>query len=55
MTELLILSPYRLLFSQMQTHDQTEQETFSFDKAIVNLQTKLHEVQMEKDVLSELR
>uniref|UniRef100_A0A8D3EBE4 Coiled-coil domain-containing protein 158-like n=1 Tax=Scophthalmus maximus TaxID=52904 RepID=A0A8D3EBE4_SCOMX len=41
--------------NQMQTHDQTEQETFSFDKAIVNLQTKLHEVQMEKDVLSELR
>nr|XP_019954864.1 PREDICTED: coiled-coil domain-containing protein 158 isoform X2 [Paralichthys olivaceus] len=35
------------------THDQTE--TFSVDKAIVNLHTKLHEVQMEKDVLSNLR
>ncbi|GLD54316.1 coiled-coil domain-containing protein 158 isoform X6 [Lates japonicus] len=37
------------------THDQREQETFSFDKAIVNLQTKLQKVQMEKDVLSDLR
>ncbi|XP_071339688.1 coiled-coil domain-containing protein 158-like isoform X2 [Trachinotus anak] len=37
------------------TQDQPEQETFSFDKAIVHLQTKLHKVQMEKDVLSDLR
>ncbi|XP_029294927.1 LOW QUALITY PROTEIN: coiled-coil domain-containing protein 158-like [Cottoperca gobio] len=37
------------------TLDQPEQETFSFDKAIVNLQTKLHTVQKEKDVLSDLR
>ncbi|XP_062237529.1 coiled-coil domain-containing protein 158-like isoform X2 [Platichthys flesus] len=38
-----------------QTHDQTEPETFSVDKAIENLQTKLNKVQMEKDVLSDLR
>ncbi|XP_035864949.1 coiled-coil domain-containing protein 158-like isoform X6 [Sander lucioperca] len=37
------------------THDQPEQEPFSFDKAIVNLQTKLHKVQKEKDDLSNLR
>ncbi|XP_040010721.1 coiled-coil domain-containing protein 158-like isoform X2 [Xiphias gladius] len=37
------------------TLDQPEQETFTFDKAIVDLQTKLHKVQMEKDVLSDLR
>ncbi|XP_044051326.1 coiled-coil domain-containing protein 158-like isoform X2 [Siniperca chuatsi] len=37
------------------SHDQPEQEPFSVDKAIVNLQTKLHKVQMEKDVLSDLR
>ncbi|XP_045889785.1 coiled-coil domain-containing protein 158-like isoform X4 [Micropterus dolomieu] len=37
------------------SHDQPEQETFSVDKAIVNLQNKLHGVQMEKDVLSDLR
>ncbi|XP_060927678.1 coiled-coil domain-containing protein 158-like [Limanda limanda] len=37
------------------THDQTEPETFSVDKAIENLQTKLNKVQMEKDVLSDLR
>uniref|UniRef100_A0A3B4VMZ4 Coiled-coil domain containing 158 n=1 Tax=Seriola dumerili TaxID=41447 RepID=A0A3B4VMZ4_SERDU len=37
------------------TQDQHEQETFNFDKAIMNLQTKLHKVQMEKDVLSDLR
>ncbi|KAM9360187.1 uncharacterized protein ABDE67_000820 [Symphorus nematophorus] len=37
------------------THAQPEQETVSFDKAITNLQTELHKVQMEKDVLSDLR
>ncbi|KAF1389470.1 hypothetical protein PFLUV_G00073750 [Perca fluviatilis] len=37
------------------THNQPEQEPFSFDKAIVNLQTKLHKVQKEKDNLSNLR
>ncbi|XP_028434968.1 coiled-coil domain-containing protein 158 [Perca flavescens] len=37
------------------THNQPEQEPFSFDKAIVNLQTKLHKVQKEKDDLSNLR
>ncbi|XP_032371383.1 coiled-coil domain-containing protein 158 isoform X3 [Etheostoma spectabile] len=37
------------------THDQPEQETVRFDKAIVNLQTKLHTVQKEKDDLSNLR
>nr|XP_040051134.1 coiled-coil domain-containing protein 158-like isoform X3 [Gasterosteus aculeatus aculeatus] len=35
--------------------DQTEQETFSFNKAIVNLQAKLHKVREEKAVLSNLR
>lgn len=40
---------------QTQTCDQHEQKTFSFDKAIMNLQTKLQKVQMEKDVLSDLR
>ncbi|TKS78437.1 Coiled-coil domain-containing protein 158 [Collichthys lucidus] len=37
------------------THDQPEHETFSYDKAIVNLQTELHKAQTEKDVLSDLR
>ncbi|XP_054467233.1 coiled-coil domain-containing protein 158-like isoform X2 [Anoplopoma fimbria] len=37
------------------THDQPEQETFSFNKAIVNLQAKLHKVRKEKAVLSNLR
>uniref|UniRef100_UPI0037E76C2B coiled-coil domain-containing protein 158-like n=1 Tax=Semicossyphus pulcher TaxID=241346 RepID=UPI0037E76C2B len=37
------------------TQDQPEQEAFSVDKAIDTLQTKLHEVQMERDVLSDLR
>ncbi|XP_033974163.1 coiled-coil domain-containing protein 158-like isoform X1 [Trematomus bernacchii] len=37
------------------THDEPEQETFRFDKAIVNLQTKLNKVQKEKDGLSDLR
>ncbi|KAA8592576.1 hypothetical protein FQN60_018031 [Etheostoma spectabile] len=41
--------------SQPLTHDQPEQETVRFDKAIVNLQTKLHTVQKEKDDLSNLR
>ncbi|XP_026199052.1 coiled-coil domain-containing protein 158 isoform X2 [Anabas testudineus] len=38
-----------------ETPDQPEQGTFSFDKAIMNLQTKLHKVQMEKDAQSDLR
>ncbi|XP_033947347.1 coiled-coil domain-containing protein 158-like isoform X2 [Pseudochaenichthys georgianus] len=37
------------------THDEPEQETFRFDKAIVNLQTKLNKVQKEKDGLSDIR
>ncbi|KAM7415781.1 hypothetical protein PAMA_018038 [Pampus argenteus] len=37
------------------TCDQHEHETFSFDKAIMNLQTKLQKVQMEKDALTDLR
>ncbi|XP_075960751.1 uncharacterized protein LOC142964350 isoform X1 [Anarhichas minor] len=37
------------------TRDQPEQETFSFNKAIVNLQAKLHKVREEKAVLSNLR
>ncbi|XP_034081165.1 coiled-coil domain-containing protein 158-like isoform X2 [Gymnodraco acuticeps] len=36
-------------------HDEPEQETFRFDKAIVNLQTKLNKVQQEKDGLSDIR
>nr|XP_046241377.1 coiled-coil domain-containing protein 158-like isoform X1 [Scatophagus argus] len=36
-------------------HDQPTRETFSGDKAVMNLQTELHKVQMEKDVLSDLR
>ncbi|XP_058492347.1 coiled-coil domain-containing protein 158-like isoform X3 [Solea solea] len=39
----------------LQTHDQPEQETISLDKAIENLQTKLHQVQMDKVVTSDLR
>nr|XP_043882591.1 coiled-coil domain-containing protein 158-like isoform X2 [Solea senegalensis] len=39
----------------LQTHDQPEQETISLDKAIENLQTKLHQVQMDKVVMSDLR
>ncbi|XP_040899244.1 coiled-coil domain-containing protein 158-like isoform X2 [Toxotes jaculatrix] len=42
-------------FHLSKTLDHPEQDTFSFDKAIVNLQTKLHKVQMEKDALSDLR
>ncbi|XP_036954412.1 coiled-coil domain-containing protein 158-like isoform X1 [Acanthopagrus latus] len=37
------------------THDQPEQEPINSDKTIMNLQSKLHEVQMEKDVVSDLR
>ncbi|XP_068577063.1 coiled-coil domain-containing protein 158-like isoform X3 [Cebidichthys violaceus] len=37
------------------TRDQPEQETFSFNKAIVNLQAKLRKVREEKAVLSNLR
>ncbi|KAG7221301.1 hypothetical protein INR49_017368 [Caranx melampygus] len=44
-----------LQLSKTQTEDQHEQEKFTFDKAITDLQTKLHKVQMEKDVLSDLR
>ncbi|XP_037338798.2 coiled-coil domain-containing protein 158-like isoform X1 [Pungitius pungitius] len=35
--------------------DQTEQETFRFNKAIMDLQAKLHTVRKEKAVLSNLR
>lgn len=57
MTELVMLSLYNVFFSpsQTQTHIEPEQETFSFDKAIMNLHTKLQKVQMEKEVLSDLR
>lgn len=44
-----------LFYNLKQTHDQPKQETFSLDKAIMNLQTELHKVQTEKDVLSDLR
>ncbi|XP_049433759.1 coiled-coil domain-containing protein 158-like isoform X2 [Epinephelus fuscoguttatus] len=44
-----------LQLNKSQTHDQPEQEPFSFDKAIINLQTKLQKVQKEKDALSDLR
>ncbi|XP_034397585.1 coiled-coil domain-containing protein 158-like isoform X2 [Cyclopterus lumpus] len=47
-----------LLLSDLQldtTCDQPDQETFSFTKAIVNLQAEWHKVQNEKDVLSNLR
>ncbi|XP_034547793.1 coiled-coil domain-containing protein 158-like isoform X2 [Notolabrus celidotus] len=37
------------------TPDPPKQETFSVDKAVVNLQTKLHRVQLERDVQSDLR
>lgn len=37
------------------THDQPEEETFSSQRAIMNLQSKFHELQMERDVLSDLR
>uniref|UniRef100_A0A1A7W959 Coiled-coil domain containing 158 n=2 Tax=Iconisemion striatum TaxID=60296 RepID=A0A1A7W959_9TELE len=35
--------------------DQPGQDTFSPQRAIMNLQAELHELQMEKDVLSDLR
>lgn len=38
-----------------QTQNMPEKEPFSFDSAIVNLQSKLHQVQMENVVLSDLR
>ncbi|XP_067471940.1 coiled-coil domain-containing protein 158-like isoform X1 [Thunnus thynnus] len=38
-----------------ETGEQHEQQTFSLNEAIMNLQTKLQKVQMEKDVLSDLR
>ncbi|XP_049907414.1 coiled-coil domain-containing protein 158-like isoform X7 [Epinephelus moara] len=44
-----------LQLNKSQTHDQPEQEPFNFDKAIINLQTKLQKVQKEKDALSDLR
>ncbi|KAM4576990.1 uncharacterized protein PAE49_006900 isoform 2-T2 [Odontesthes bonariensis] len=37
------------------TRDQPEQDTFNPQGAVMNLHIKLHEVQMEKDVLSDLR
>ncbi|XP_065804481.1 coiled-coil domain-containing protein 158 isoform X2 [Labrus bergylta] len=44
-----------LQLNKTQTPAQPEQETFSVDKSIVNLQSELHKVQMEKDGLSDLR
>lgn len=41
--------------SQTQMDDQPEQESISSGKTIMNLQTKLHKVQIEKDVVSDLR
>ncbi|CAJ1069297.1 coiled-coil domain-containing protein 158-like isoform X5 [Xyrichtys novacula] len=35
--------------------DQCEHKTSSLDKATVNLKTELHKVQMEKDIMSDLR
>ncbi|XP_076586913.1 uncharacterized protein LOC143320823 isoform X2 [Chaetodon auriga] len=37
------------------TLDHPQQDILGFDKTIMNLQTKLHKVQMEKDILSDLR
>ncbi|XP_029016124.1 coiled-coil domain-containing protein 158-like isoform X2 [Betta splendens] len=37
------------------THDQSKQGMLSFDKAIVNLQTELHKVEMEKEAQSSFR
>ncbi|XP_008304332.1 coiled-coil domain-containing protein 158 [Stegastes partitus] len=37
------------------THNQPEQDTVSPEESIVNLQTELREVQMEKNALSDLR
>lgn len=56
LSELVKLSLCNVLFYLLkQTHNQPKQETFSLDKAIMNLQTELHKVQTEKDVLSDLR
>ncbi|XP_024909116.1 coiled-coil domain-containing protein 158 isoform X1 [Cynoglossus semilaevis] len=43
------------LDSPEKTQNMPEKEPFSFDSAIVNLQSKLHQVQMENVVLSDLR
>ncbi|XP_074526752.1 coiled-coil domain-containing protein 158-like [Halichoeres trimaculatus] len=37
------------------TPDLPEQQTFTVDRAIMNLQTRLQEVQLERDALSDLR
>ncbi|XP_035812163.1 coiled-coil domain-containing protein 158 isoform X2 [Amphiprion ocellaris] len=37
------------------THNQPEQDTFSPQESIMNLQTELREVQMERNMLSDLR
>ncbi|XP_029999492.1 coiled-coil domain-containing protein 158-like isoform X3 [Sphaeramia orbicularis] len=42
-------------FSEFQASDQHEQETYRFEEAILKLQTELQKVQMEKDILSDLR
>ncbi|XP_029367197.1 coiled-coil domain-containing protein 158-like isoform X2 [Echeneis naucrates] len=42
-------------FHLSKTQNLPEQETFSFEKVITNLQTKLHKAQMERDALSDLR
>lgn len=40
---------------KQEAQDQPEQEALTYDNAMMNLQTELHKVQVEKDVLSELR
>lgn len=56
LSKLVKLSQCNMLFYLVtQARDQPEQETFSLEKAIMNLQTELHKVQMEKDSLSDLR
>lgn len=56
MTEAVMCSDVCIILpSETQTGDQHEQQTFSLNEAIMNLQTKLQKVQMEKDVLSDLR
>lgn len=39
----------------LQTHEQHERQNFSFRQSIVKLQTKLLQVQMEKDAIADLR
>ena len=39
----------------LQTHEQHERQNFSFRQSIIKLQTKLLEVQMEKDAIADLR